>query len=367
MANESSTAAIGGIFPRLGAFVIDVLAVVGAGMLLARLLAPVLSPIGPEARLFGYAALVAYFGFFDHFSATPGKRLMRLQVRRADGSRVPLPLTLGRSAILFVPFLCSGPNPGLIKWNTAWTTTEIAIVYTLGGALPLVWLLGGRARQSVHDIVCRTYVVSTTRPGVVGARPSRRLQSGLMLGWCAIILAVMARMQPVMARYTRWPDQPKLEAADQRILAMRNVKGTGYTLLSDSPDGKNGMLPAVTAVMTQLPKTLVVSVDVRRKPQAPEALERQVARTLLDAYPPAARQTKLEVVLAYGYDIGIARSYKTFDVTAKTADAWLGKPSTARDAAAERTLNDLSLAPPKGPAMPLGKMPAMALGHQGLQ
>ncbi len=355
MATESRAREIGGFFPRLAAFVIDVVLVVAIGVLAGKLLAPMFAQLGSWARLVGYAVFVAYFGVLDHFKGTLGKQWLRLEVRRADGSPQRLELTLLRAAILFLPFLCSGANPGLVKWNSGVTTTEVAIVYALGGAMPLLWIFGGRSRQSVHDLVCQTYVVRSGASGPISVKPARRWQGGLLLGWMALILGTMGSLQ--IDRYTRWPQQEKLEAADAAILSLPGVKGTGYTLMSTPPSGPQSqrLVPGASGAVPELAKALVVSVDLRWLPKAPKALAAKVARTLLVDYPPASHEASIQVILAYGYDIGIARSYRAIAVDKNTADAWLGKSTGAPRSAAAAAVDSLAqvpsqLDPPQGPS-----------------
>ena len=355
MARESTAREIGGIFPRLAAFVIDVVLVIAIGVLAGKLLAPMFTQLGSWSRLVGYVVFVAYFGVLDHFRGTLGKQLLRLEVRRADGSPQRLDLTLLRAAILFLPFLCGGANPGLVKWNGGVTTTEVAIVYALGGAMPLLWLFGGRSRQSVHDLVCQTYVVRAGASGAVSVKPARRWQGGLMLGWMALILGTMGTLQ--IDRYTRWPQQEKLETADAAILSLPGVKGTGYTLMSLPPSGPQSprLVPGASSAMPQLPKALVVSVDLRQLPKAPQALAAKVARTLLADYPPASQESSIQVILAYGYDIGIARSYRAIAADTNTAAAWLGRNAKAPKAAPVAEAESLAqvpsqLAMPHGPS-----------------
>ncbi|MBU6428656.1 MAG: RDD family protein [Cyanobacteria bacterium REEB65] len=343
MTNGQTELVMGGRLARLAAFAIDVAIVLVLGRLVGWISGPALTSLGAWSRFIGYAVFVAYFGLFDSFCATPGKLLLRLRVRRIDGAKLSPSRALARAAVLFLPFLCSSSNPGLLKWSTAFTLGEATVALAVGGALVLLWLVGGPTRQALHDLVCQSYVVHASGAGKVLTVPMRRLQNGIVIVWLALVVASLASIHA--ADLARWPQQAVLERADKAILAMPAVTGTAFftvaRLRAHGP--ASGRTPLRRSASQ--PQTLVVRVNLAKKPADAGKFERAVALTVLHTYPPAAQKTSLRIMLAYGYDIGIARDFVAVADDDRPIKDWLdAKIPLIPSLPANLSTKDLSIA-----------------------
>lgn len=109
-----------------------------------------------------------YFILFERSSrqATPGKRLLRLQVTSENGERPSWPQLLARTVLKLLPWeiyhlafmlpvpLLSDPTPG---FRPGFVVGAVVLL------LYLLVLVQPPARQSIHDLIARTAVVSNHR------------------------------------------------------------------------------------------------------------------------------------------------------------------------------------------------------------
>ncbi|WP_457797177.1 RDD family protein [Methylocystis sp. S23] len=137
-----------GFFPRLGAYVIDYLAMaaiifaiaVMVGVLLAVATGRTEDPLSDETwnvigAILGLIVGLAYYGYFTAgpWQATPGKRALGIYVIRADGERIGWGVATGRYLAYFL--------------------SAILLFY---GFLMILW---DDEKRGLHDIVCKTRVV----------------------------------------------------------------------------------------------------------------------------------------------------------------------------------------------------------------
>ncbi|MCG8347540.1 MAG: RDD family protein [Chloroflexales bacterium] len=168
---------------RLVAYVVDCSILFGGvllsqGAIAALGLNPILGIInsgqqlsGDQFHLWVFSAVSLpiwfYFALFESSSwqATPGKRLLRLKVTDLDGGRIGLGRALLRAIVLLIPFEVNH----VVLFRADFTGSAPSGL-TLGG-FALVWLLLAvylatallnRRGQSIHDLVARTQVGSSS-------------------------------------------------------------------------------------------------------------------------------------------------------------------------------------------------------------
>lgn len=156
-----------GVWPRIFAFVIDILilGVVGEG--LAWLGSSFLFPLGPFGQPLGAVFILLYFGILGSKvggGQTLGKRLMKIAVRGTDNQPISLGLSFARAALLLLPI-------HLLLCLTFWTHSQIAIivinslVYAWELTIIFLFILGKEARQGLHDVLVHTHVIDQKKSG----------------------------------------------------------------------------------------------------------------------------------------------------------------------------------------------------------
>jgi uncharacterized RDD family membrane protein YckC len=156
---------------RALAFVLDAL-------LVTKVLWPLLVWLFPATAVFTpwgkYVLGALYFGFWDSFymeGASPGKRLLAIQVRGTDRKLLRPTQAVGRFLMLVSPAVAATllnvfwPEAGLKGEEAAQTFSFAFLSFSLGGCwlAGLIFLLLHPQRRSLHDIFSATVVVAPDR------------------------------------------------------------------------------------------------------------------------------------------------------------------------------------------------------------
>lgn len=150
---------IAGFWQRIQAFIIDFSLLVLLNLLLEFLF----YDRQPSIRWGGLIALITttlYFGIFNSYfthGKTIGKKLLQIKVVDQTGREIKFLHSLIRSAFLFSPFLLmyfSTPDFSF-PWNFI-----LSIAFTLIASNLYFYVINKNSRQSLHDWVFGTFVVS---------------------------------------------------------------------------------------------------------------------------------------------------------------------------------------------------------------
>lgn len=142
---ESSTS-LAGFWPRVGAFLIDLLCAWGSAVLVLSLVMALISPFGwadVMTKIMVGLTLVAvalYGPLFESskYMATPGKMLLRLRVTDLQGQRLSFLRAVSRNLVK----LFAGKPTLMIGWCIAAATPR---------------------RQALHDMAAKTLVVNANQ------------------------------------------------------------------------------------------------------------------------------------------------------------------------------------------------------------
>lgn len=287
---------IAGFWRRLIALAIDGTLLGVAGVLLGWLYFDAFARMGEAARLIGLAIAWPYLGLLNSRLAggrTAGKWLLGIRVVGADGTPLDAPESMLRALILLAPVLLNGatltPTPfGVLGYLQA------LIVFGGFGALIYLYVFNRRTRQSLHDLAVGSYVIrEDAEPGTL---PTMRKRHLWIVGGLFLVLACM----PLLTRRLL-AQQPfaGLLPAQQAVVSLPWAHTAsvqrGFTKVS-SGDRSDWVRVTVRSRLA----TLVDDEDVARN----------VARLVIDKYPESRQQDMVMVNLVYGYDIGIASSWR---------------------------------------------------------
>jgi uncharacterized RDD family membrane protein YckC len=178
---------IAGFWRRVLAITVDFLIIGGIEYLVIVTFGGVLIGLHPMwTRRMGLAIITAYFTILNsHIGAgqTIGKRLLNTRVVGEDGNTISPLKSAVRALIYVLPAVLTTFSAYIVIPNT-----EIVVQYfsfsgkVISSFTILVFLFNTQARQTVHDILCKTYVVEAWTSGRVTAdktEPAMLVKCGL--------------------------------------------------------------------------------------------------------------------------------------------------------------------------------------------
>ncbi len=308
MNTETPVPIFAGAWRRIGAFVIDLVLLGLVGITLGYFLFETLVALGGWGRLVGFLLAMAYFVPMHSTLAgghTLGKRLLKIKVVRADGSALPVHRSLLRYAVIGTPWFLNGAWFPAQLLAPPWIYLLAVLVFGAGLALLYLFLFNRPSRQALHDLAAGSFVVSVDQAGAVGPAPLARVHAIVAAALGAVALALpavtmrfveMEMFATVMRVYERVNAEP---------LVIYATVNRGFTATAS---GRTTYLQA-SAFLAE-PR-----ID------EPEIAQR-LARVMIAADPGARDLNVVQVVLVYGYDIGIASAYRS-QAYGKTAAEWL--------------------------------------------
>lgn len=288
-----------GFWRRSIAFLVDALVLGLVGALAGWALFDVFARMGGYARAIGFAAALAFFGLMNSApfgGQTLGKRLLGVRVVGKDGALLSLPQSLLRYTVLGVPFF--------LNWAPFDTTVlfspfgYILSLVIFGGMFSILYLyvFNRRGRRSLHDLAIGSSVVTAQTPvAVVRPAPVWRVHLavvGLLLAAAAVVPAFTGRL----AQSELFKD---LLVAYEAVNAEPGVQ---YAQLSHSTSFRSGAANV---------QSVVAQVNLAEPRVDDGAFAERIARVILANDRKASAMSVIQVTLVYGYDLGIASSWRS--------------------------------------------------------
>lgn len=309
MNSRSTMDVFAGFWGRVGAFLLDVLLIGLAGVAAGYFLVDTLVQIGVWGRLVGFVFAGCYFGALNSRigdGQTIGKRILGIRVVGRDGRPLPLPASLLRYAVLGTPWFLNGA-----QFPMDWLMSPLLYLLALlifGVALASGYLLifNRPSRQSLHDLLAGSYVVRADSAGAVAAGAPARVHLivvGVLMAICTalpLISKVLMNQEPFAG-----------------LLA-------AYQSASAEPTVYNVQVSKGWTASAGETRTTYVSIEAAIHDRGVDDAERagRLARRVLEADPSMRNVDVVQVVLVYGYDIGIA-SYSRSQAHSRSPAAWL--------------------------------------------
>ena len=295
---------------RLLALLIDIVVLIVNGNILGYLFGNFFLRMRGWELFVGFIFSLQYFGFLNSSLSdgqTIGKKIMHIKVVDKHGKPILPWKSVLRSLILIGPFFLSRLKIPSLFFN--FSLSKIFYLLIFGGYLGIIYfyIFNKGTRQSLHDLVCGTYVVKRRIEGK--AKISRIAQAHyIVFSMIVIILLVFSSIfERFILKKTEFPELIKLM---KELNEMDNVVPTGvYAITAFEPDGNK--------------QTLRVSVMWRGCPEPDSliAVGNRVAAHILYNYPYIEEKDKLWLIMQYGYDIGlISRFYS--EVNIASPDKW---------------------------------------------
>jgi uncharacterized RDD family membrane protein YckC len=302
-------AVLSGFWRRLLAFILDSLLLGLVGVVLGLFWLDQLVRLGGWGRLLGFCVSLVYFGVLNSAiggGQTFGKRVMKVRVVDRSGQPISPGRSFLRYTVLAAPYFLSNL---LIPPSVTMSPIGLLIGFILlgfGGAIVYLYIFNRGTRQSLHDLVARTFVTRTTPPGrVVGSvwRPHLIVVGGWFMAVIGLCVATA-----VVSRQGVFPRLLKVE---------RDIQANGKVHMTQVSVGK---IWRIGDGNRKGKSCFQARAFCKGTTFDPGAVAQEVASIVLRDYPEAKDLDLIAVHIIYGYDIGIASDWKTLLISHRPSE-----------------------------------------------
>lgn len=296
---ESNQMVVSGLWRRIFAFVVDTTIIALFGFAISLLIFDFLAGLGGWGRLVGFIVAGAYFGFFDSRlgkGQSVGKRLMKIRVVNCAGDLISPGYSFLRYTIIAIPFFLNGILLPPKILNSSIIYPVGFLVFGVGGAIIYLFLFNRRTRQSLHDLVTGTFVLKTisTQPPSV----SIWLYHWGMVGiWFVVVIIFSVVMQGLVQK----------NLFSKLLKVQNSIYSLGLFHTTMASTGKGWVVFNGKKSETSYFNSMGI---LKEKPVNNELVVHQIASITFKEYPEINDLDVLTVTVLYGFDIGIAKSWR---------------------------------------------------------
>ncbi len=310
--SEACEVRVAGFWRRLAAFLVDVALLGVVGLLLGMVLHDAFMRLGVWGRLLGFAIALLYFGVGDSALAggqTLGKRLLGVRVCDLRGHALPPARAVARYVIVGVPYFLDGVPVDWSNYGLAVALPVGLIVVGLLSCIAYLLVFNRKTRRSVQDLATGSVVVRSGN-GVLPPVPPLWAGHAVVL---ALLLAASAA-GPWLA-HREFPFGPL-----RPLLAMqRGIEAQPGVRFASVMQGEQNFWSSASG--WRAGHLITTRVLLAGRPPSFDAVADRAARTVLAAEPNLPADTEVNVIVAYGYDIGISSSWRSRQA-ARSVAAW---------------------------------------------
>lgn len=297
---ESKSKIIAGFWTRLLAFIIDGLLLGVVGFLLGLMFFDAFARLGGWGRLIGFIIALLYFGVLNSSHGkgqTIGKRITNIKIVDRDGQLIPLNKSFLRYTILALPFFLNGALMPPSVMMSALGVVIGMIIFGIGGAIIYLYIFNRRTRQSLHDLAVGSFVVRTSAPEPPALMRVWKYHYLIVGIWCLIILSFVAIISPMIQRRGVFPE----------LIALHDsIQNSGKVHMSSVFVGTSWGANREIQYLT-------INAIWKNKPASPEVAASEIASIILREYPDVMNKDILAVTITYGFDIGIASGWQSYN------------------------------------------------------
>lgn len=305
IAAEPTNRIISGFWRRFLAFFIDSLILGLAGIFIGSLYYDFFAQLGIYGRVVGFAIALTYFGILNSSRAngkTIGKTIMGIEVVDVNGAYISLPRSLVRYVILGSPFFL---NYLPLAPSTVMSPRGFLIGLILfggGGAIIYLIIFNRRTRQSLHDLIVKSYVVKVSPQGQLTAPSIWKYHLVIVGVWVFIVIASSVAIAYIT---------PSIGALSELSSVQNTIISTGKANSASAFTGKGfGTSNGEKWESTYFTST----VNLKTEPDDYEKVAVEIASAIIFAHPEIMNKDHLAVTVVYGFDLGIARAWENWTV-----------------------------------------------------
>jgi len=287
-----------GILIRLIAFAIDMLVLGIVGIALGAVATDAFAAMGPWGRLVGLAIGLGYFGYFDGAPGggrSPGKRLLRLVLVGRDGRPLPVVKSAGRFLLIWIPMVLNGLPLELDQLSGPLGYLEALGTFGLGCVLIYLAIAGRKNGQALQDLLFGSVMLRQPKGQQAPDSPLEPAAISRRQRFISALLVLLSLTLPAMTgRLANQPDYQRMNAIAHAVKALDGVSVVGVAI---AEGGK-----------TIVPGTVEVRAFARTRQMLTEQQVKNIASAVHRTAPTAP---EIQIHLSYGYDIGIASSWRS--------------------------------------------------------
>ena len=292
---------LSGFWRRLLAIVLDGLILGIVGFVSGFFFFDFYARLGGWGRLIGFGVDSMYFGVLNSAigkGQTIGKRIMKIEVTNKFGEHITLGQSLLRNTILGVPFFLNGilAPPSLVMSPVGYVIGFI--VFGNGGAIIYLYIFNRRTRQSLHDLVVGTFVTKTSPQGSLPFIPLWRPHLAVIGVWFITVLGLLVFI-PALSQRGVFPEL---------LAVQKSIQSSGKVHVATAIVGKSW---GTTSGKKWESNYFQTNAIWKERPSDYEGAAREIAAIVLRDYPEVMKKDIMAVTVMYGYDIGIARSWRS--------------------------------------------------------
>lgn len=295
---------------RIWALLIDTIILGIFGFILGLIFKNFFILLGGNARIIGWLIALAYFTILNskiNNGQTFGKKVMNIQVADIYGNSISLKTSFIRAFILTTPFFLNGYRiPGTTLFSVI-TIIQSVIIFTFGIGIILFYVINKENRQSIHDIITKTYVVQDYRNDEITIMPKFGKLPLYILGGLFLIVSSLT-----IYNFSKNSQLSKLIPVYENILKQDHVSDASVFMnlvpLMDSTGTKH-FVYTVTINTNKNIKNLANIEDNISNPELKQTVE-----TFINSKVYETDNDILNVVVNSGFDIGIARQNYSFNI-----------------------------------------------------
>jgi uncharacterized RDD family membrane protein YckC len=259
---------------------------------------------GGWGRLIGFGFDSIYFGILNSAigkGQTMGKRIMKIEVTNKLGEHITLGQSLLRNTILGVPFFLNGILAPASLFMSPIGYVIGFIVFGIAGATIYLYIFNRRTRQSLHDLVVGTFVSKTSPQGSVPPIPLWRPHLAVIGVWFVIVVGLLFFI-PALSQRGVFPELSAVQ---------KSIQSSGKVHVATAMVGKSWGTTSGKKWESSYFRTNAIW---KERPSDYEGAAREIAAIVLREYPGVMKKDVMAVTVMYGYDIGIARLWRSQNI-----------------------------------------------------
>jgi len=295
---------------RIWALLIDTIILGIFGFILGLIFKNFFISLGGNAKIIGWIISLAYFTILNsqiNNGQTLGKKMMDIQVTDIYGNVISLKNSFFRAFILTTPVFLNGFRiPGTSLFSVV-TIIQSIIIFTFGIGIILFYIFNKENRQSIHDIIAKTYVVQEYRNDEITLMPKFGKLPLYILGGLFVIISAFS-----IYNFNNNSKISKLIPVYENILKQDNVSDANvnfnYTPVIDSTGTKH----FIYTVAIKINKSIENKSNIEDNINSPEL--KQTVETFINSKAYETDNDILSVVVNSGFDIGIAEQNYSYNI-----------------------------------------------------
>lgn len=301
---EKNERVICGFWRRIFAFIIDVSILGVVGIAIGSMAYDFFAELGGWGLVLGYLIALLYFGILNSSignGQTLGKRLLKIQVVGKEMESISPIKSFLRFTVFGIPYFLNGAIiPSSATSNYAVSLILGIIVFFGCASIVYLYLFNRITRQSLHDLVAGTYVITTSQTQEASFPQMWKGHYSVIGGIFVAVIVLITGVLPKLANNEFFSE---LTTVQKSIENSGLVRATTVTV-GTSSGKKIGANPSnwensnfsVNAILKKRPKNYDEEID-------------KIAGIAINSYPKAYSKNTINVSVTYGYDIGIASAW----------------------------------------------------------